>query len=95
MKDETSGVPIREFIGLRSIMYIYVKNDENGSKTAKGIKKNIVKNVIRHEDYKNSLFNKTQIFHKMKTIRSEKHEIYSIEINKKSLSCFHDKRYIL
>ena len=76
-------------------MYSYVKNDENGSKTAKGIKKNIVKNVIRHEEYKNSQFNKTQIFHKMKTITSEKHEIYSIEINKKSLSCFDDKRYIL
>ena len=39
MKDEISGVPIRKFIGLRSKMYSYVKNDENGSKTAKGIKK--------------------------------------------------------
>ena len=30
----------------------------------------------------------------MKTIRSENHEIYSLEINKKSLSSFDDKRYI-
>ena len=95
MKDETAGIPITEFIGLRSKMYSYIKNDEKGSKTAKGIKKNIVTNVIKHEDYKNTLFNSGQMFHKMKTIRSERHEIYSLEINKKSLSCFDDKRYIL
>ena len=33
--------------------------------------------------------------HKMKTIRSENHELSSYEINKISLSCFDDKRYIL
>ena len=31
----------------------------------------------------------------MKTIRSNCHEISSYEINKVSLSCFDDKRYIL
>ena len=30
----------------------------------------------------------------MKTIRSQNHEIGSYEINKVSLSCFDDKRYI-
>ena len=30
----------------------------------------------------------------MKTIRSRKHEIGSYEINKVSLSCFDDKRFI-
>ena len=95
MKDETAGVPIVELIGLRSKMYSYVKNNEKGNKTAKGIKKNIVKNVIRHEDYKNTLFNRSHMFHKMKIIKSENHEIYSQKINKKSLSCFDDERYIL
>ena len=37
MKDETAGVPIVEFVGLRSKMYSYVTNDEKGCKTAKGI----------------------------------------------------------
>ena len=32
--------------------------------------------------------------HKMKTIRSQKHELGSYEINKVSLSCFDDKRYM-
>jgi len=31
----------------------------------------------------------------MKTIRSENHQLGSYEINKVSLSCFDDKRYIL
>ena len=31
----------------------------------------------------------------MKTIRSEKHQLYSFEINKVSLGCFDDKRYVL
>ena len=39
MKDETKGVPIVEFIGLRSKMYNYVQNDEITCKKAKGIKK--------------------------------------------------------
>ena len=34
------------------------------------------------------------MYHKMKTIRSENHELGSYEINKVSLSCFDDKRYI-
>ena len=35
------------------------------------------------------------MYHKMKTIRSQNHELGSYEINKVSLSCFDDKRYIL
>ena len=31
----------------------------------------------------------------MKTIRSKNHQLGSYEINKVSLSCFDDKRYIL
>ena len=33
--------------------------------------------------------------HTMKTIRSQKHQIGCYEINKVSLSCYDDKRYIL
>ena len=40
-------------------------------------------------------FNNEQRHNKMKNIRSEKHQIGSYEINKVSLSCFGNKRYIL
>ena len=51
-KDEACGVPTVEFIDLKSKMYSYIKSDEKGGKTAKGIKKNVIKNNIKHEDYK-------------------------------------------
>ena len=71
-----------------------MKDNQKGGKTAKGIKKNIIKKNITHENYKNTLFNAEQMSHKMKTIRSENHKLGSDEINKASLSCFDDKRYI-
>ena len=94
-KDETKGVPICEFVGLRSKMYSYKKDNQKCERTAKGIKKNIIKNNLKHRDYKETLFNNNQMHHKMKTIRSQNHQLRSYEINKVSLSCYDDKRYIL
>ena len=93
-KDEAAGITITEFVGLRSKMYSYIKDNQKGGKTAKGIKKNIIKNNIKHEVYKEVLFNNKQIHHTMKTIRSINHQLGSYELNKVSLSCFDDKRYI-
>ena len=93
-KDESCGKIISEFVGLRSKMYSYIMEDGKGGMTAKGIKKNIIKKNIMHEDYKNTLSNEEQMRHKMRTIRSVKHKLQSFEINKISLSCFDDKRYI-
>ena len=93
-KDEAAGIPITEFVGLRSKMYSYIKDNQKGEKTAKGIKKIVIKNNIMHDDYKETLFNNKQMYHKMKTIRSENHQLGSYELNKVSLSCFDDKRYI-
>ena len=56
-KDEAAGIPIIEFVGLRSKMYSYIKDNQKGGKTAKGIKKNVIKNNIKHDDYKETLFN--------------------------------------
>ena len=64
-KDEAAGTPIVTFIGLRSYMYSYIKTDETGGKTAKDIKKNVIKNDLKHEDYKNVLLNNKQLHHKM------------------------------
>ena len=75
-------------------MYSYINSDEKGGKTAKGIKKNVIKNNIKHIDYKNVQLNNEQLHLKMKTIRSRKHQLGGYEINKVSLSCFDDKRYI-
>ena len=54
VKDEAGGIPSNEFVGLRSEMYSYMKDSYKGSKTAKGIKKNVVKKSIKYENYKNT-----------------------------------------
>ena len=75
-------------------MYSNIKNDEKRGKTTKGIKRNVIKNDCMHEDYKNVLLNNKQLHHKMKTIRIQKHQLGSCEINKVSLNSFNDKCYI-
>ena len=67
-KDETSGIPINEFIRLRNKMYSYLKDTDEYGKTAKGIKKNVIKKDIKHENYKDVLFNNKQVYHEIKTI---------------------------
>ena len=37
-KDEACGIAVTEVIGLKSKMYSYVKDNEKGGRTAKGIK---------------------------------------------------------
>ena len=93
-KDEAAGIPIVEFVGLRSKMYSYMKDNKQESRTAKGIKKNVIKQKIQHDNYKDTLFNKKQMRHTMRLIKSEKHLIGSYVLDKTSLSCFDDKRYI-
>ena len=46
MKDETVGVVIEEFVVLKSKMYSYLVNDNNGEhKKEKGVNKNVVATI--------------------------------------------------
>ena len=47
------------------------------------------------DKFKDVLFNKRIIRHKTKRIQSKKHKLGTYEIDKISLSCFDDKRYVL
>ena len=67
-EDKASGIPINEFIGLRSKMYLYIKDNNECGKTAKGIKNNVIKKDMKHNNYKDILFNSKQVYHKMKAI---------------------------
>jgi hypothetical protein len=94
MKDELSGIPMNEFVGLRAKMY----SVEYGAKTmtkAKGVKKYVIEKELKHADYRDCLFQCREYHHRMNSIRSEKHIIYSMRQNKITLSAYDDKRYIL
>ena len=96
-KDEVHGTPVQEFVGLRPKMYSLLYN-ENGKtvekKVAKGIAKNVTKREIRHEHYKECLFNRKQQTASMQKMRSFKHNLYTINLNKIGSSPFDDNRYI-
>lgn len=87
-KDEASAIAISEFVGSRSMMYSHMKDNNKEGKTAKGIKKYVIKKNTHHENYKAVPFNNKQMYHQMKTIRSNNHQLGSYELNKVSLSCF-------
>jgi len=95
-KDEEKGEIITEFVGLRSNLYsltVQGKNDEK--KVAKGVKMCVIKKELHFNDYKSTLLNQTQTERKMNFIKSTKHNVNTIQVNKICLSAFDNKRYLL
>ena len=77
IKDEFGGVIVSEFVGLKSKMYSIKKIDGKEHNTAKGV--NI---ATEFDNFKDVLFNKKIIRHKMKRIQSKKHKLGTYEIDK-------------
>ena len=94
MKDETASIPIKEFVGLRSKMYSLLIGEKE-KKTAKGIKKSVIRSRLSHRAYRDVLLNEKLTRATMNLIRSARHKLYSITCNKLALSSYDDKRYVL
>ena len=94
-KDEVAGKIITEFVGLRAKLYSFKMEDGKENKRCKGVKKQVVKESITHEDYKTCLLTGKEILRKQNILRSYDHEVYTEEVNKVALSAEDDKRYIL
>ena len=71
-------------------MYSMKNIDGKESNTAKGV--NI---ATEFNEFRDALFNKKWLRHKMRRIQSKKNKIGTYEINKISLSCFDNKRFVL
>ena len=92
MKDETGGVAIKEFVGLKPKMCsLFVDNSEH--KKPKGVNRNIVA-PVSHNKYKDLLLNNKCLRHSMNRIEIKNHRIKTYEISKILLSCFEHKMYI-
>ena len=94
-KDEVAGKQITHFVGLRPKLYSFKIEDEKELKKCKGIKKNVIKKELDFDAYVNCLFTGEKEMRTMKIIKSEKHDIYSKEVNKVALSNQDDKRKVL
>ena len=66
------------------------KTDGKECNTAKGVSV-----ATEFNKFKDVLINEKVIRHKIKRIQSKKHKLGTYEINKISLSCFNDKKYVL
>jgi hypothetical protein len=75
-------------------MYSYVGDKDKTGKTAKGVKKYVIKKYITHDDYRRTLEEGIQMKHSMNTIRSIAHDFGTYSLNKVSLSAFDDKRFL-
>ena len=95
MKMEYINSPITEFIGLRSKMYSLLFDNGEESKRAKGIVYSVTKNDIKHYMYCNTLKTNDMMYSKMNVVRIDKHQLYTMTLNKISLSAYDDKPYIL
>ena len=92
MKDELGGKIMIEFVALRPKTYSYLMDDDSEAKKAKGTKKCIIKRMIKFLDYKDCLMNNKVVLKSQQRFKSERHNVYTEEVNKIALSSSDDKR---
>ena len=92
MKDELGGKIMIEFVALRPKTYSYLMDDGPSDKKAKGTKKFVMKRRLRFNDYKDCLLKNKIALKSQQRFKSERHGVYTEEINKIALSSNDDKR---
>ena len=92
IKDKLGRKIMTEFVALTPKTYSYLMDDGNSDKNAKGIKKSVIKQILKFNDYKNCLLNNEIILKPQQRSKSEVHNVYTEEINKIALSINNDKR---
>ena len=90
MKDEYGGKSILKFVGLKSKMYSIFDESNNEKSTSKGHNA-----FIEFQEFHDTLFQKKVLRHTMRGVKSKNHNLGTYETNRRSLSCFDDKPYIL
>ena len=100
-KDEFAGKQkCLEFIGLRSKCYSLKLIDLldnvklSDKKVCKGLGKTAIKNDLKFEHYKNCLFENQLMRNQFFAIRSQKHQLKTVLINKLALSYIDTKRWL-
>ena len=88
MKDELGEKIITEFVGLIPKTYSYLTDDCKEDKKARGT----IKQRLQFNDYKDCLLNNEIILKSQLKFESERHDVYTEEVNKIALSSNDDKR---
>ena len=94
MKDELGGKIITEFVTVRPKTCSFLTDDGKEDKKAKGTKKCVIKKMIKFNDYKKCLLNGQIILKSQQRFISNKHDVYTENVNKIALSNDDDKRIV-
>ena len=101
MKDELGGRIMTEFVELRPKTYACQiddynddddDDDDNKLKEAKGTKKCVIKRELKFNNYKDCLLNNKVVLKSQQRFKSAKHDIYTENVNKITLSPNDNKR---
>ena len=94
-KDEAGIKIIQEYVGLAAKMYSFKTTNGKEKKTAKGVSYWEIEKNTKFNDYEKCLQEKHDKTHTIRTIKSIKHQLYTVEQVKKRLTAYDNKRYIL
>ena len=92
MKDELNGRIMTEFVALRPKIYAYqiddYNDDDDGNelKKAKRTEKCVIKRELKFNNYKDCLLNHKIVLKSQQRFKSEKHNVYTENVNKIALS---------
>ena len=92
MKDELGEKIMTEFVALRPKTYSHLMDDCGSDKKAKGTKKCVIKRRLKFNYYKDCLLNNKIMLKSQQRFKSERHDVYTQEVNKIALSSNDDKR---
>ena len=92
MKDKLGGKIITEFVALRPKTYSYLTDDCKEDKKAKGTKKFVTKRELKFNNYKDCVLNDKVVLKSEQRFKSERHDVYTENVNKIALSYNDDKR---
>ena len=93
MKDKLGGKIMTKFIALRPKAYSYLTDDCKEDKKTKGTKRCVIKKRLKFGDYKNCLLNNEIVLKSQQRFKSERHDVYTEEINKIALNSMMIKDY--
>ena len=91
-KDELNQRVMGKFVALTSKLYVFLDIDNAEEKKTKGVKKCVIKKVLKFNHYMDALLLNKTIRSTQQRFKSDYHTITTEEINKTSLSRKDDKR---
>ena len=94
MKDELGEKIMKEFVALRPNTCSYLTDDFEEDKKVEGTRKCVIKRELKFNDYKDCLLNDKVVLKLRQRFKSERHDVYTENVNKIALNNNDDKRLL-